>query len=329
MQIDVHWHHIPASFVEDVLSGRHAIDGVVERRGDQIDLKMNMGFTFDLTPDLYETELVEDALDAAGHDHVLAALPPPLMHYEVDPDGGLLVSRLINEAWAATAAGVPGGRLLPLTQVPLQDPLASADEVRRASSEYGFKGVAIRSNVIGQNLGDDALLPFWEAVWETESFVFVHPQTPLGAERLKKHQLVNFVGLPIDTAAAVASLIFDGVYDRFPGLKTCFAHAGGAFPYLLGRWDHGFMARNSSGFLIDREPSSYLDSIYCDSLTHSQNGLRFLTDEIGSDRVLLGSDYPFDMGEPDPAGALRAAIETPEVVDAIRGDTAARLVGLD
>ena len=147
---------------------------------------------------------------------------------------------------------------------------------------------------------------------------------------MTEHELKNFVGLPIDTAVSVGSMVFGGVYERLPGLKVCYSHGGGAFPCLVGRWDHGYRDRLSKqSETTIKMPSDYLVDMYADSLTHDASSLRFLVERLGAGQVLLGSDHPFDMGEKDPVGKLKEAIDDPEVVSAIAGDTAARLLGLD
>ena len=140
------------------------------------------------------------------------------------------------------------------------------------------------------------------AVADLDAMVLLHPVPPsLGSrDRLARHGLANFVGLPIDTAAALASLIFDGVYEDCGPLKTCFSHGGGAFPYMLGRWEHGYHARLAAKGPKTANPMHYLGSVYADSLTHSDAALRFLVEVLGADHVCLGSDFPADMGEPEP-----------------------------
>jgi aminocarboxymuconate-semialdehyde decarboxylase len=202
-------------------------------------------------------------------------------------------------------------------------------ELKRVVSDYGFKGVQVGSNIDGKNLGDDSLFPFWEQVRERDLFVFSHGLSPLGPERMAEHELKNFVGLPIDTAVTVGSMVFGGVYERLPGLKVCYSHGGGAFPCLVGRWDHGYRGRLSKqADTTIKMPSDYLKDIYADSLTHDPAGVRYLVERLGEDQVLLGSDHPFDMGEADPIGKVRSAIEDQAVVDKIVGGTAAKLLNL-
>jgi aminocarboxymuconate-semialdehyde decarboxylase len=325
--IDVHWHHVPGRLATAVLEGRCRVDGVVSSSGGVPEIKMTNGFLQDLPPDLIDPDLIVTALDNAGVDRVGASLAPPLSHHDSDPQIALEVSRFANDGFAELAEATRG-RIIPLANLPVGDVGLAIGEIRRVVEELGFKGVAIGSNVSGRNLGDESLLPFWEEVRNRDLFVFVHGISPLGRDRLKAHQLGNLVGLPIDTAVAVGSMIFGGVFDRFPGLKVCFSHGGGAFPCLLGRWDHGYRARLLPKGATIGVPSTYLTDIYCDSLTHDAATLRYLVERVGAGHVLLGSDFPFDMGEPDPVGKVKAAIADEAVVRQILGETAARLLGV-
>lgn len=327
--VDVHWHHVPSSFVEAVLSGSCPISGTVEGTTSDPVLVLDGGFRQDFPAALTDASTALQAMDRAGLDYVAASVAPPLMHYSAAPEAALAVARSVNDGLAELAAASP--RFRPLATVPLQSPAAAADELRRAVSELGLSGVQIDTNVAGDNLGDEKYRPFWRQVADLDCFVFLHPGPASVAEghgRLSQHGLVNFVGLPVDSAFALSSLVFDGVYEEFGTLKTCFAHGGGAFPALLGRWEHGYQQRLAARTPSVRSPSSYLESVYCDSLTHSDAGLAFLLRLLGRDNVLLGSDYPFDMGEPEPVRAMTRVVTDDADRRVVGGLTAARLLGI-
>ena len=327
--IDVHWHHVPKAFADAVVSGDLPIAGKVVTKDDGSALiKMDNGFKQPLPPFLTDPATIIADLDAAGVDVACASIAPPLSHLDCDPQIALGVSRAINDAYAEVADRYDG-RILPLGNVPLQDVDLALQELKRIVTDYGFKGVQVGSNIGGTNLGDETLFPFWEQVREMDLFVFSHGLSPLGPERMSEHELKNFVGLPIDTAVTVGSMVFGGVYERLPGLKVCYSHGGGTFPCLVGRWDHGYRERLSKeADTTIRMPSEYLKDIYADSLNHDPAGVRYLVERLGEDQVLLGSDHPFDMGEADPIGKVKAAIEDQAVVDKIVGGTAARLLNL-
>jgi aminocarboxymuconate-semialdehyde decarboxylase len=327
--VDVHWHHIPKAFADAVVSGRVPVAGRVVTGDDGAStVLLDNGFKQTLPASLTDPATILADMDAAGVDVVAASIAPPMSHLDVGPELGLAVSRAINDAFAELADGYDG-RVLPLGNVPLQDVDLAIGELRRITDEYGFRGIQVGSNIGGKNLGDESHFPFWEQVRERDLFVFSHGVNPLGADRLAEHQLHNFVGLPIDTAVSVGSMVFNGVYERLPGLKICYSHGGGAFPCLLGRWDHGFRDRLSSqSETIIKMPTDYLVDMYADSLTHDAASLRFLVERLGDDQVVLGSDRPFDMGEKDPVGKLKEAIDDPAVVSKIAGETAARLLDI-
>ena len=327
--VDVHWHHIPKAFADAVVSGRVPVAGrVVTSEDGTSTVLLDNGFKQTLPASLTDPATILADMDSAGVDVVAASIAPPMSHLDVDPELGLAVSRAINDAFAELAEGF-GGRVVPLGNVPLQDVDLAIGELRRVTDEYGFSGVQVGSNIGGKNLGDESHFPFWEEVRERDLFVFSHGVNPLGADRLKEHQLHNFVGLPIDTAVSVGSMVFNGVYERLPGLKVCYSHGGGAFPCLLGRWDHGFRDRLSKQTETTiKVPTDYLVDMYADSLTHDATSLRFLVERLGVDQVVLGSDHPFDMGEKDPVGKLKEAIDDPAVVSKIAGETAARLLNI-
>jgi aminocarboxymuconate-semialdehyde decarboxylase len=327
--IDVHWHHVPQTFADLVIAGKVPVAGRVVTSGDGAStVLLDNGFKQTLPASLTDPATIRADMDAAGVDVVAASIAPPMSHLDVDPDLGLTVSRAINDAFAELADGFDG-RVLPLGNLPLQDVDLAIGELRRITDDYGFKGVQVGSNIGGKNLGDESHFRFWEEVRERDLFVFSHGVNPVGGDRLKEHQLHNFVGLPIDTAVSVGSMVFNGVYERLPGLKVCYSHGGGAFPCLVGRWDHGYRDRLSKqSETTIRMPSEYLVDMYADSLTHDATSLRFLVERLGGDQVVLGSDHPFDMGEKDPVGKLKEAIDNPAVVSKIAGETAARLLNI-
>jgi aminocarboxymuconate-semialdehyde decarboxylase len=329
MRIDVHWHHVPRTFVEPVLAGTLPVNGRVERDGDKTTIVLASGFRQGIFPKLTDPEMAIAHMDAVGLDVVAPATAPPLMHYDADLDIALPICRAINDGLAEVAEAYPG-RFRPLANLPMQDPDAAVAELTRAVQELGFPGAQLGTNVNDRNLGDEEFHPFWAAVKELDAFIWFHPFSPMGRkDRLARHMQGNFVGLPVESGAAAASLIFDGVYERFGPLKTGFAHGGGVCPYIFSRWEHGYHARLKGRIDPVKAPSEYLGSIYADSLTHSPAALRFLVEVFGADHVALGSDYPFDMGVADPNGAMEEAIAEGDVREQIGWKTAARLLGIE
>jgi len=195
-----------------------------------------------------------------------------------------------------------------MVTVPLQDPTLAIDELRHARERLGLSAVEIGTCPGGRDFDDPALFAFFEACRDLDLAVLVHPATPLvGQERLTKYYFPLIVGNPLETALAVSKLIFGGVLERLPDLRICFAHGGGAFPFTLPRLDYGWSVRPEGPAAIPKPPREYARRIWFDSLTHSSASLRFIVEELGAARVLMGSDYPFDLGVADPVGFLAGA----------------------
>lgn len=244
-------------------------------------------------------------MDAQGVDVHVVSLGPNLSNYHLEPKQGLAACREVNADIAQMAASDPE-RSVGLAAVPLQDPPAAAAELERAMLELGMKGALVLTNVNGQNLDDQRFCPFFEAAERLGAFLVFHPNAPAAADRTGSYYLGNLIGNPLDTTIAIACLIFGGVLDRFPGLKLCFAHGGGYACFGIGRMDHGIRVRTEPQInRIKGAPSDYLTRLYYDCLTHSGEALKYLLDRVGADRVMLGSDFPFDMGYRSPVTWLQ------------------------
>lgn len=243
-----------------------------------------------------------EVMDAAGVDVQAVSVSPGQYHYWADPPLAAELSRAVNEHVAALVAARPD-RLVGLASVALQHPEQAADELAHAMGALGLRGVEISTNVAGRELSDPGLEPFWAAAEELGAFVFVHPWGCSLGERLDRWYLANVVGQPVETTVALSHLVFGRVLDRHPGLVVCGAHGGGYLPYYLGRADHAYEVRPESR-TSDRPPSTYLRQLYFDSLVYRGDTLSQLVDAAGPDHVLLGTDYPFDMGVTDPLRRL-------------------------
>ncbi|MEV1078358.1 amidohydrolase family protein [Streptomyces sp. NPDC050211] len=266
------------------------------------------------------------AMDAQGVDVQLVSPSPSHYHYWADEETAEKVYRLAGEATAAHCAQAPG-RLHGLGLVPLQHP-ESAVRALELAMGMGLLGVEISSHAPGRELSDPAYEPFWTRAEETGAILFLHPFGCTLDERLDQWYLSNTVGQPTENAVALSHLIFSGVLDRHPELKVIAAHGGGYLPTHIGRSDHAWSTRSDAGTGCAHLPSSYLKRLYFDSLVHDPQVLRALIGAVGPDRVLLGSDFPFDMGTEDPVGALRAARLPDDDFHAVRGGNATTLLRL-
>ncbi|MGW7278769.1 amidohydrolase family protein [Streptomyces sp. NPDC054844] len=327
--VDVHA-HVLLPEVEALVAGLpgHAEAKELDaRRNGPAALAVSGPMVRERIPRLTDPAVRLAAMDAQGVDVQLVSPSPSHYHYWADEDTAEKLYRLANEATAAHCAAAPE-RLRGLGLAPLQHP----DQAVRAldhALEQGLAGVEISSHAPGRDLSDPAYEPFWTRAGETSALVLLHPFGCTLDERLDKWYLSNTVGQPTENAVALSHLIFSGVLDRHPALTLIAAHGGGYLPTHVGRSDHAWSARADAGAGCAHPPSSYLKRLYFDSLVHDPQVLRELIRVAGADRVLLGSDFPFDMGTEDPVGALRAARLSDADFHAVRGGNAAALLRKD
>ncbi|WTJ79231.1 amidohydrolase [Kitasatospora sp. NBC_01539] len=265
------------------------------------------------------------AMDAQGVDVQLVSPSPSHYHYWADETTARQVWQTADRVTADHCAKAPE-RLRGLGLVPLQHPHLAVEALDHAL-DGGLLGVEISSHAPGVELSDPRLEPFWARAAATGAILFLHPFGCTLDERLDRWYLSNTVGQPTENAVALSHLIFSGVLDRHPGLRIVAAHGGGYLPTHIGRSDHAWRARPDARGCA-REPSSYLKDLWFDSLVHDPSVLRQLIESAGAGRVLLGSDFPFDMGTGDPLGALTAAGLPDPDHHAVRGGNAAALLGL-
>ncbi|MGV9625881.1 amidohydrolase family protein [Streptomyces sp. NPDC003487] len=324
--IDVHA-HVLLPEVEALVAG---LPGLAEakaldaRRNGPAALAVSGPMVRERIPQLTDPTVRLAAMDAQGVDVQLVSPSPSHYHYWADEETAEKLYRLANEATAAHCRAAPG-RLRGLGLVPLQHP----DHLVRAlehALDQELLGVEISSHAPGRDLSDPAYEPFWSRAEETGALVFLHPFGCTLDERLDRWYLSNTVGQPVENAVALSHLIFSGVLDRHPGLTLIAAHGGGYLPTHVGRSDHAWSARSDAGAGCAHPPSSYLKRLYFDSLVHDPHVLRELVRVAGADRVLLGSDFPFDMGAEDPVGALRAARLPDHEFHAVSGGNASALL---
>lgn len=277
-------------------------------------------------PLLDDLEVRLGHMDAGGVDIQAVSVVPTLYNYWADRALGAEIAGAANEQIAAIVSQRPD-RLVGLANVTLQHPDLAATQLSDATGRLGLRGVEISTSVAGRDLSNRSLDPFWAAAESLGSFIFIHPWGCSLGPRLATAYLGNIVGNPTETTLALNHIVFGGVLDRFPGLKICGAHGGGYFPHYLARADHAYQVRPESR-TMQRRPSEYLESLYFDSLVYAPGELTRLVEAAGSDHVLIGTDYPFDMGVPDPIARLDAIELDPARRDAIAGATASRLLGL-
>ena len=270
---------------------------------------------------------LERHLSFFGAQGIEAGLFGPLMDvagYSLPPDRAAAWSRMQNEGLAASLAEV-GGPHAGLATVPLQDPKLAAEELHFAVTRLGLRGAMIDPNALGRPLGDRALDPLWRAAADLGAPVILHPFLLEAVERFGAHYLHNLVGYPFETTLAAGSLILGGTLDRFAPLDVVLVHGGGFLPYHIGRFDRAHTTREEARADGAGRPSGYLRRFHYDTLLQHPRALACLVDLVGAERVLLGSDHPFWMGDPEPLAIVRDAFLGPDAEDKILGANAARL----
>ncbi len=231
---------------------------------------------------------------------------PVLFNYWAKPEHGMETSRFFNDHIAQSVSLYPK-RFMGLGTVPLQDIDLAIKEMERCVKELRLPGLELGSNINNRNLGDPYFEPFWTAAEELGCSLFIHPWEMMGEENMQKYWLPWLVGMPAETARAISSLIFSGVMERHPKLRFAFAHGGGSFPFTIGRIEHGYAVRPDLCAIDNpHNPRNYLGKFWIDSLVHDSKAMDYIIDIIGQDKICLGSDYPFPLGEHHPGKLIES-----------------------
>lgn len=323
--VDIHCHlGIPAA--DAIVQAKYpgpppGINDFTSARTSQVNREMfgAMGRTLNTV----DTRLQD--MDRLGIDVQALSPSPGQYFYYVDPETGRDAARAVNDGMAAAVADNPD-RFIGMGTVPLQNVEMAVEEMKRCVKGLGLRGIEISSNVNGVDFHDARFRPFWAAAEELDILIFLHPLGFTHAQRMSEYYFNNLIGNPLESTLAIGHLIFGGVLDRHPGLKICVAHGGGYLPGYWGRMDHGWRARSDCSEHCRHEPSSYLRKLWLDTLVFDRDQLEQLVRSHGADRLCLGSDYPFDMAEPDPVGFHSRLSDEDQAK--IMGLNAAELLGM-
>jgi len=231
---------------------------------------------------------------------------PVLFNYWAKPADGLETSRFFNDHIADTVAKNPA-RFIGIGTVPLQDVELAITEMERCVTALKMPGLEIGSNINGENLSSKRLFPFYKRAAELGCALFIHPWEMMGEQQMQQYWLPWLVGMPAETSRAICSMIFGGVLQLFPTLRVAFAHGGGSFPLTIGRIEHGFNVRPDL-VAVDNaiNPRDYIGKFWIDSLVHDEKAMQYIIDVMGADKICLGSDYPFPLGEQVPGKLIEA-----------------------
>ena len=329
MNVDIHAHYVPADSlrVASEIGQRQGLKlGKNER---DLDVVSRDGKPFLTQPkaEFFDLELRLSIMDSQGVD--MQALSPAgtYFFYWMAAEQSLEYARWLNQCLAEAVAKHPK-RFVALGSVPMQEPAKAVLEMERAMTKLGLRGVEVASNINGRYFDDPGFMPFWEAAQALDALIFVHPNQVVGADRMRDYNLANLIGNPTDTSLAGAKLIFAGVLERFPKLKFLLAHGGGFLPYTWGRLERGYRIQESTTARISKPPSEYVKLLHFDTITHSAMALEYLVENFGAEKVLLGSDYPYDMGDPQPVQSLHRTKIGVNDLAAISHTNAQRLLGI-
>lgn len=329
MNIDIHAHFVPADSlkVASEIGQRHGLQLGRNERGRAIVSRNGKPYLTEPKAEFSDLDLRLSIMDSQGVD--MQALSPASTYffYWMAPEASREYAQWLNDRLAEAVAKHPK-RLVALGSVPMQDSARAVGELERAVNKLGLRGVEIATNIGGRYFDDPSFEPFWEAAQALGALIFVHPNQVVGAERMKEFNLANLIGNPTDTSLAFAKLIFSGVLERYPRLKFLMAHAGGFLPYTFGRLDRGYRIQDSTTAKISKPPSEYLKLLNFDTVTHSTPALEYLVANFGADHVVLGSDYPYDMGDPEPVASLHAARIDGADREQIASANACKLLGI-
>lgn len=304
MRVDIHTHFIPRDCFDMIDDTGRSFGPSIRRddSGQEVVFVDGVSLGPLLAPVTDPIVRIRD-MDRIGIDVQALSINPSSVFNDMDAGAATKLYRRYNDAIAEVVTAYPE-RFVGLATVALQDVGLAVAELDRAIRSCGLRGVQIGSNINGKNLDEREFWPFYRKAQELGALIFMHPYHVLAPERMPRYWLINLVGNPIDAAIAVGSLVFGGVIEGFPDLKFVIAHGGGAAPYLEGRWSHGHRAVAES-HSVPLTPKTYLQRMYFDTLTHSDLARAYLVSLVGADHVLMGSDYPFQMGDPDPISTVR------------------------
>lgn len=327
--IDIHCHRECGPATELLKAEQERVGRIPLQYGSDLTRKVNKAQLEYLRPKMDILDVRIEDMDRMGID--VQAIAPAVYQYSYwsDVEFGSRISRVINDELAESTAKY-GGRFSPLGTVPLQDTDAAIAELRYCVEELGMNGLEIGTHVDStEEISSPRLDPFWAEVERLDALIVVHTNGHTHKERLQDHNFVNIIGHAFEATLAISHLIFNGVMERHPNLKIVVVHGGGYLPSYAGRIDHAWRAREDVREDVPKMPSEYLKRFFFDTMVFEPDQLKFLVDKYGADHVMLGTDYPYDMGDDDPLEFIGSVPGlNQDQIDLISGGNAARLLGL-
>jgi aminocarboxymuconate-semialdehyde decarboxylase len=330
LKIDVHTHILPREIPN--WKGKFGYGGFIqlEHKGSGCArmLKDDGHFFREIDENCWRAEKRIEETDECGVNVQVLSTVPVMFSYWTKPEDGEEVAKFLNDGIAETVSEFPL-RFIGLGTVPMQDTKLAIKELERCK-KIGLVGVQIGTNVNQLNLGEPRFFDFFKACEELGMAVFVHPWEMMGEADMQKYWLPWLVGMPAEVSRAICSLIFSGTLERLPNLRICFAHGGGSFPATLGRIDHGFNVRPDLCAVDNpHSPRKYLSKMYFDSLVHDGAKLDYLVKLVGADQVMLGTDYPFPLGELEPGKLIESMSYDDSIKEMLFNGAALNWLNLD
>ena len=322
MIIDVHAHALPLPMLQALERNPELYEAGFEHRGGERYLVVKGRRRGAIVPEKFDPERRLEDMDGTGIGIQVLSPTPTLLAYWAEAGLAAEIAALVNQSIAEMAAHSP--RFWAIGQLPLQSPELSLKELHHVR-DLGLLGVMVGANVEDKELDDESLEPVWARLNELKMTVFVHPINPTLIPRLEPYHLTNLIGNPLDTTIALSRLILTGVLERHPDIRFYFAHAGGFMPYLYGRIDHAWHAREDTKSRLKTLPSSYLPHCWYDTIAHAQPPLHYLITSMTDHNVVVGTDYPADMSDPTIATKLLELNLEPDALTRIQHQNAQRL----
>jgi aminocarboxymuconate-semialdehyde decarboxylase len=330
LRVDIHCHYLNPEAAAKVAPLNPAQHEAQVKFANALTRETNAKQHRERGPKLSNIEVRLKDMDRMGIDIQAVSPAPNQTYYWTEPGLGAELARMVNERIAEIVGKWPD-RFVGLGTVPLQDPALAVSELNHCVKTLGLRGVEINGNVNGMDLTDGrlALDKFFARVQELDVVIFMHPTGYTQGERLLDHYFNNVIGNPLETTVAASHLIFDGVMERYPKLKVVLPHGGGFLAHYWERMNHGWKARPDCRTVIKKKPTTYLEKFYFDTIVFDSAMLQNLVNRYRAEHVVLGTDYPFDMGVDDPVGFVQQAKLSAVDKARIMGGNAARLLKID